>query len=54
VLETLENRYGSYGLEAIGGREAVENRVRSEDSPSTLARADALGREIEEALRKPR
>lgn len=54
VLETLENRYGSYGIDAIGGREAAQKRLRSEDSASGFALADALGREIEEVLREPR
>jgi LAO/AO transport system kinase len=53
VLETLEDRYGSYGIEALGGPEAVLDRVRDEDSASGFALASALGREIEEALRKP-
>jgi len=52
VLETLENRYGSYGIEALGGRRAVLERLRDEDAASGFALASELGREIEEALRE--
>jgi LAO/AO transport system kinase len=54
VLETLENRYGSYGVEALGGPQAVLDRVRNEDAASGFALASELGREIEEALHEPR
>jgi len=54
VLETLERRYGSYGLERLGGRVGLEKRLRDEVSRSPFARVLALGREIEEALAKPR
>lgn len=53
VLETLENRYGSYGIEALGGRQAVLDRVRDEEGASGFALVSELGREMEEALRKP-
>jgi LAO/AO transport system kinase len=53
ILETLENRYGSYGIEALGGPQALLDRVRGEDAASGFALASELGREIEEALRKP-
>jgi LAO/AO transport system kinase len=53
ILETLENRYGSYGIETLGGPQAVLDRVRDEDAASGFALASELGREIEEALRQP-
>ncbi len=49
VLETLELRYGSYGLEAIGGPDAV--RARIDDDASAFTAIEALSREIEKALR---
>ena len=49
VLETLELRYGSYGLEAIGGPDAVRARIR--DDTSAFTAIEALSREIEQALR---
>jgi len=54
VLETLAQRYGSYGLERLGGRAGFEKRLRTEPSTSPFALVQALGREIEEALAKPR
>lgn len=54
VLESLEQRYGSYGLERIGGRPGLEKRLRDQPASSPFGRAVALGREIEEALVKPR
>ena len=53
VIESLENRYGSYGVEALGGRKTLADRVASEESATAFALADALGREIEETVRKP-
>jgi LAO/AO transport system kinase len=53
VLETLGNRYGSYGIEGIGGLDALRARIRSESQTTSFAMAAALGLEIEEALRKP-
>jgi len=53
VLETLENRYGSHGLETLGGRQTVLDRVREHPVASGFALASALGSEIEEFLRRP-
>jgi LAO/AO transport system kinase len=53
VLECLENRYGSYGLETLGGRRAVSERMRGDASASGFALTAALGDEIETRLRKP-
>jgi LAO/AO transport system kinase len=52
VLETLARRYGSYGLDRVGGVRRLEKRLRSEPQSSAFARILALGREIEEALAK--
>ena len=54
VLEALAHRYGSYGLERAGGRAALEKRLRADPSPARFALVASLGREIEEALGKPR
>ena len=52
VLESLRRRYGSFGLEQVGGPEAVTARVRAEEDLSSFALVATLGVEIEEALRK--
>jgi LAO/AO transport system kinase len=52
VIEALERRYGSFGVEALGGRAALRARIADEPSLSSFALAAALGREIEEALHK--
>jgi LAO/AO transport system kinase len=54
VLETLERRYGSHGLERIGGARGVAQRLHAGPPASPFARLLALGDEIEEALAKPR
>ena len=53
VLDGLERRYGSYGLESCGGREALRARLAERPAASSFARLTQLGREIEDALRKP-
>ena len=45
ALDALERRYGSFGLERLGGRAAVAERLAKGDAPA------ALGRAIEDALR---
>jgi LAO/AO transport system kinase len=47
VLDGLARRYGSYGLEKLGGAEAVGARVREIEGASALAVIAFLGREIE-------
>ena len=54
LLQTLERRYGSFGMEQLGGRQALLERMRADDSASSAALQDRLGREIEDGLRKPR
>jgi len=52
LIQALESRYGSFGLEQLGGPTSVEARLDEDGSGyATLA---ALGSEIEEALGKPR
>jgi len=53
VLETLANRYGSFGLDVLGGRKAVERRLEATEASSAFTLAAALGDEIEERLRRP-
>lgn len=52
VLDTLARRYGSYGVDRIGGRRELEERLRRSRAPSFELIRD-LGREIEESLQKP-
>lgn len=52
-VDALAHRYGSYGLEALGGRDAVAARVREAADRSAFALLRDLGREIEDVLRKP-
>ena len=56
VLGTLAQRYGSHGLQSIGGPEAVRARLREAPPQdwSSFALVEALGAEIEDALRKAR
>jgi LAO/AO transport system kinase len=54
LLQMLERRYGSYGLERLGGREALLERVRADGSASTVTLLDRLGNEIEDLQQKPR
>jgi LAO/AO transport system kinase len=51
VLEALVARYGSFGLDAVGGAPAVEARLRAEPEASGFALVADLGAGIEEALR---
>jgi len=53
ILDGLVARYGSYGLEALGGAATVLARVRESSGRSPFGWLEALGREIEDALRKP-
>ncbi len=53
VFDGLERRYGSFGLELCGGREALRARLAARGAASSFALLASLGREIEDALRKP-
>jgi LAO/AO transport system kinase len=53
LLQMLERRYGSFGMERVGGRQSLLERVRSDGSASTVALLERLGREIEDQLQKP-
>jgi len=53
VQETLERRYGSYGIAQVGGPTGICCRVRESRDASAFTLVLALGREIEDALRKP-
>jgi len=52
LLGALERRYGAFGIEQLGGRRALRERVREDDPISAFALLARLGLEIEEALRK--
>jgi len=54
LLGVLERRYGAFGIEQLGGRRALRERVRKDDSVSAFALLARLGVEIEAALRKSR
>jgi len=53
VLDGLARRYGSYGLEQLGGATEVGARIREIEGSSAPALIACLGREIEQALSKP-
>jgi LAO/AO transport system kinase len=52
VEETLLARYGTHGLDALGGPPALAERLGAEPDRSGFTLADSLGREIEAALGK--
>jgi len=52
VLESLEARYGSFGIESIGGRHGLIERLGEDPEASGSALCDRFGREIEASLRK--
>jgi len=52
LIGALERRYGTFGIEQIGGRRALRERVREDDRASAFALMARLGVEIEESLRK--
>ena len=54
VRAALARRYGTHGLERLGGSKGLERRLRDAPPGSPFARVVTLGREIEEALAKPR
>jgi len=54
VAERLRARYGSFGVDALGGEAALAERVAAEPEASGFLLVDTLGREIEDALGKPR
>jgi LAO/AO transport system kinase len=53
VLDGLARRYGSYGLEQLGGAKEVGARIRAIEGSSAPAVIARLGREIERVLRSP-
>jgi len=52
VSESLEARYGSFGLATLGGRAGLSERLRKDPESSGSSLSDRLGREIETSLRK--
>jgi LAO/AO transport system kinase len=52
VSAALARRYGSYGVDVIGGLEALEARVRDDTSTSATGLTQRLGETIEAALRR--
>lgn len=53
VLDGITSRYGTHGLAALGGADAVRARLGEGPRRSPLGWLESLGREVEEALRKP-
>lgn len=53
AIECLERRYGSYGVERMGGSSALRERARERGAESAFGLVAELGSEIEDALRKP-
>jgi LAO/AO transport system kinase len=52
VLKSLEDRYGSYGIETIGGKAVLNERLVKDPETSGSSLCDRFGREIETSLRK--
>ncbi len=50
VIGALAQRYGGHGLDRVGGRDALEARVREAGERSVASLVHALGREVEDAL----
>jgi len=53
VVDSLERRYGSYGVERVGGRDAIQARAGGA-AGAGFELARVLGCEIETALGRPR
>jgi LAO/AO transport system kinase len=53
VLSALAQRFGSYGLEKIGGGGAVRRRMAAEPKQTSFRWAEMLASEVLDALRKP-
>ncbi len=53
VREALRARYGAYGLERLGGEDVLAARLRERGDASGFGLVLAIGREVEDALRKP-
>lgn len=53
LTDALERRYGSLGFDRIGGRESLAARIRENPNTSGFTLLAELGREIEDALRRP-
>ncbi len=50
VIDALTRRYGTFGVAAIGGADAVTLKLRGEPARSSFGAIEALGRAIEAAL----
>lgn len=54
VITALRERYGTYGLDRIGGEAALRRRLHDDPDPTTSGhRIEALCREVEDALSEP-
>lgn len=53
VEDALLRRYGTHGIERAGGPAALTARIAASGDASAYSLVLALGREIEEAIRKP-
>lgn len=53
VIAALERRYGSFGVERLGGADELRARLRAASERSGFAMVRSLGEEIEAALRRP-
>lgn len=52
VLESLQRAYGAHGIDRAGGRDALEQRIGSSESATSVLLA-TLGQEIEAQIREP-
>jgi len=52
VIMALRERYGSFGLDRVGGEAALRARLRAESDTTSFHRIEILSREVEDALAK--
>lgn len=52
VLSSLAARYGAYGCEKLGGRDAIAQRLAERTDASHASLVESIGREIKEVLAK--
>ena len=52
ILRVLERRYGTFGIEQLGGRGVLQDRIGKADERSAFLLLSQLSKQIESALGK--
>jgi LAO/AO transport system kinase len=52
LIDAIERRYGSFGVERLGGRAGVEKRIRDAGEASAFSLLAALSRDVERVMRE--